>query len=127
MSRDVFWLTQLRRSYWDLVQKPEMLLTILERTGQPLTMKNYLTKVWTAPSWRNHGLGALISQLEAFVLQLSRTPCRQVPAANTGTDRKHSIHSPSPLFFFSSGPVSPVIKPNKPLHEVLPALYCSMK
>ena len=83
-------------------------------------MKNYLTKVWTAPSWRNHGLGALISRLEAFVLQLSRTPYRQVPAASTGTDRKHSIHTPSPLFFFSSGPVSPVIKPNKPLQEELP-------
>ena len=108
-------------------ERPGMLLTILECTGQALTRKNYLTKMWTVPSWRNHGLGALTSRLEAFVLHLARTPCRQVPAANTETDRKHSIHSPSPLFSFSSGPVSPVIKPNKPLHEVEPALYCSMK
>lgn len=42
MSRDVFCLTQLRRSYWELVQKPEMLLTILECTRQPLTAENYL-------------------------------------------------------------------------------------
>ena len=44
MSRDVFCLTQLRRGYWELVQKPEMLLTILECTGQPLTAENYLIR-----------------------------------------------------------------------------------
>ena len=51
--------------YWHLWKRPKMRLNVLKRTGEPLTIKNYLTQKSVVPRLGNPVLGESLQPLQS--------------------------------------------------------------